>query len=96
LGGKLGNAIATEYGAKTVGDMLWVHVSKLNLFQLIGQFSSVSLEELQRRFGEESIWVYNILRVSFAFRVSCYKLIVVQGIDHTEGGPCFSYYLDQG
>lgn len=22
LGGKLGNAIATEYGAKTVGDML--------------------------------------------------------------------------
>nr|XP_018261447.1 DNA polymerase eta subunit [Kwoniella dejecticola CBS 10117]OBR83605.1 DNA polymerase eta subunit [Kwoniella dejecticola CBS 10117] len=45
LGGKLGNAIATEYGAKTVGDMLLV-----------------SLEEMQNRFGEESIWVYNILR----------------------------------
>ena len=51
LGGKLGSAIATEYGAKTVGDML-----------------DVSLEEMQKRFGEESIWVYNILR----------------GIDHTE------------
>ncbi|WWC71597.1 uncharacterized protein I206_105555 [Kwoniella pini CBS 10737] len=51
LGGKLGNAIATEYGAKTVGDMLLV-----------------PLEEMQNRFGEESIWVYNILR----------------GIDHTE------------
>ncbi|WVQ99976.1 hypothetical protein IAU59_007119 [Kwoniella sp. CBS 9459] len=51
LGGKLGNAIATEYGAKTVGDML-----------------TVPLEELQSRFGEESIWVYNIIR----------------GIDHTE------------
>ncbi|WVR07577.1 hypothetical protein IAU60_004619 [Kwoniella sp. DSM 27419] len=51
LGGKLGNAIATEYGAKTVGDML-----------------SVPLDELQNRFGEESIWVYNIIR----------------GIDHSE------------
>ncbi|EIW67292.1 hypothetical protein TREMEDRAFT_12962, partial [Tremella mesenterica DSM 1558] len=51
LGGKLGNAIATEYGAKTVGDML-----------------TVPLDELQRRFGEESVWVYNIIR----------------GIDHTE------------
>nr|XP_019044650.1 DNA polymerase eta subunit [Kwoniella bestiolae CBS 10118]OCF23580.1 DNA polymerase eta subunit [Kwoniella bestiolae CBS 10118] len=51
LGGKLGNAMATEYGAKTVGDMLLV-----------------PLEEMQSRFGEESIWVYNILR----------------GIDHTE------------
>ncbi|WWD19039.1 hypothetical protein CI109_103497 [Kwoniella shandongensis] len=51
LGGKLGNAMATEFDAKTVGDML-----------------TVPLEEMQRRFGEESIWVYNILR----------------GIDHTE------------
>lgn len=50
LGGKLGGAIATEYGANTVGDML-----------------SVPLEEMQRRFGEDSIWVWNILR----------------GIDHT-------------
>ncbi|WVQ81880.1 hypothetical protein IAT38_004007 [Cryptococcus sp. DSM 104549] len=51
LGGKLGAAIASEFDAKTVGDML-----------------SVSLEDMQRRFGEESIWVYNILR----------------GIDHSE------------
>ncbi|KAK4688585.1 DNA polymerase eta, partial [Tremellales sp. Uapishka_1] len=51
LGGKLGSAMATEYEAKTVGDML-----------------SVPLEEMQRRFGDESIWVWNILR----------------GIDHTE------------
>ncbi|ORY35599.1 hypothetical protein BCR39DRAFT_510982 [Naematelia encephala] len=51
LGGKLGQAIATEYNAQTVGDML-----------------TVPLEELQAKFGEESIWVYNIIR----------------GIDHTE------------
>jgi len=25
--------------------------------------STVPLEEMQKRFGEESIWVYNILRV---------------------------------
>ncbi|KAK8854812.1 hypothetical protein IAR55_003551 [Kwoniella newhampshirensis] len=54
LGGKLGNAMATEFDAKTVGDML-----------------TVPLEEMQRRFGEESIWVYNIIR----------------GIDHTEVVP---------
>lgn len=51
LGGKLGSAIANEYNAKTVGDML-----------------IVPLDELQRRFGEESLWVYNIIR----------------GVDHTE------------
>ncbi|ORX38540.1 hypothetical protein BD324DRAFT_621278 [Kockovaella imperatae] len=51
LGGKLGSAMATEFGAKTVGDML-----------------TVPLEDMQKRFGEESIWVYNILR----------------GIDHSE------------
>jgi DNA polymerase eta len=32
---------------------------------------SVPLEEMQARFGDESIWVYNILR----------------GIDHSEGTP---------
>ncbi|KAH9930101.1 uncharacterized protein B0H18DRAFT_1117160 [Fomitopsis serialis] len=41
LGGKLGKAIAEEYEASTVGDLL-----------------SISLEEMQRKFGEESIWVY--------------------------------------
>ncbi|KAG9049339.1 DNA-directed DNA polymerase eta rad30 [Tulasnella sp. UAMH 9824] len=51
LGGKLGEALADEFGAKTVGDVL-----------------SVSLDDMQRKFGEESIWVYNILR----------------GIDHNE------------
>lgn len=39
--------------------------------------SQVSLEELQSRFGEESIWVYNIIR----------------GIDHTEGSPVPRLYL---
>nr|KIR46061.1 DNA polymerase eta subunit [Cryptococcus bacillisporus CA1280] len=51
LGGKLGAAIAQEFDAKTVGDML-----------------TVSLDAMQKKFGEESIWVYNILR----------------GIDHSE------------
>lgn len=51
LGGKLGQAIAEEFKAKTVGDLL-----------------TISLEEMQAKFGEESIWVYNIIR----------------GIDHTE------------
>ena len=38
--------------------------------------STVSLEDMQKRFGEESIWVYNILR----------------GIDHTEGEPAGCVY----
>ncbi|KDQ19232.1 hypothetical protein BOTBODRAFT_153085 [Botryobasidium botryosum FD-172 SS1] len=45
LGGKLGDAIAEEYGAKFVGDLM-----------------SIDLGEMQRRFGEESVWVYNALR----------------------------------
>ncbi|GHJ89241.1 hypothetical protein NliqN6_5643 [Naganishia liquefaciens] len=45
LGGKLGEAMAAEYQANTVGDML-----------------TVSLEEMQKKFGEESIWVFDILR----------------------------------
>ncbi|KDN34789.1 DNA/RNA polymerase [Tilletiaria anomala UBC 951] len=51
LGGKLGNAISTEWESSTVGD-LW----------------SISREEMQARFGEESLWVFNVLR----------------GIDHSE------------
>lgn len=46
LGGKLGHAIAEEFKAKTVGDLL-----------------PVTLEEMQAKFGEEAIWVYNIIRV---------------------------------
>jgi DNA polymerase eta len=45
LGGKLGDALASAYDAKTIGDLL-----------------TVSKEELQARFGEESFWVYDILR----------------------------------
>ncbi|CAA7266911.1 unnamed protein product [Cyclocybe aegerita] len=45
LGGKLGEAIAREYDASTVGDLL-----------------TISLDEMQSKFGEESIWVYEILR----------------------------------
>ncbi|KIO34646.1 hypothetical protein M407DRAFT_209923 [Tulasnella calospora MUT 4182] len=49
LGGKLGEALADEFGAKTVGDVL-----------LLG------VDDMQRKFGEESIWVYNILREKIA------------------------------
>ena len=59
--------MATEYGAKTVGDMLYVSVFKLVVNQVDWMLSSVTLEEMQRHFGEESIWVYNILRVCTAF-----------------------------
>ncbi|TFK40232.1 DNA polymerase eta [Crucibulum laeve] len=45
LGGKLGGALAQEYDASTVGDLL-----------------AVGLEELQRKFGEESLWIYEVLR----------------------------------
>ncbi|KAG5653390.1 hypothetical protein H0H81_000777 [Sphagnurus paluster] len=45
LGGKLGSAIAQEYDASTVGDLL-----------------SISLEDIQRKFGEDAIWIYEILR----------------------------------
>jgi DNA polymerase eta len=67
LGGKLGDAMAKEYEAKTVADMLWVLIRKSsdpssirNMLKL--NYSGVSLEEMQRKFGDESIWVYNILR----------------------------------
>lgn len=30
---------------------------------------TVPLDEMQKKFGEESIWVYNILRVSCALRM---------------------------
>lgn len=39
-------------------------------------FRSVPLEEMQRKFGEESIWVYNILR----------------GIDYNPGETTFHLY----
>ncbi|CCM02291.1 uncharacterized protein FIBRA_04379 [Fibroporia radiculosa] len=45
LGGKLGKAIAEEFDASTVGDLLLIN-----------------LEEMQRKLGENSIWVYEILR----------------------------------
>ncbi|KZT06045.1 DNA/RNA polymerase [Laetiporus sulphureus 93-53] len=45
LGGKLGKAMAEEYDASTVGDLL-----------------AINLDEMQRKFGENSIWVYEILR----------------------------------
>ncbi|RDB26370.1 N-acetyltransferase eso1 [Hypsizygus marmoreus] len=45
LGGKLGNAIAEEFGASTVGDLL-----------------SITLDDMQNKFGEESIWIYEVLR----------------------------------
>ncbi|KAJ3516139.1 hypothetical protein NLJ89_g1316 [Agrocybe chaxingu] len=44
-GGKLGEAIAREYDASTVEDLL-----------------TISIDEMQSKFGEESIWVYEILR----------------------------------
>ncbi|KAJ7746651.1 hypothetical protein B0H16DRAFT_943492 [Mycena metata] len=45
LGGKLGDALASEYDVSTVADLL-----------------SISLDEMQTKFGEESIWIYQVLR----------------------------------
>lgn len=49
----------------------------------------VPLEEMQARFGEESIWIYNILRVSVLHVVEQRSSMMVnadrQGVDHTEG-----------
>ncbi|KAI5892593.1 DNA/RNA polymerase [Schizophyllum commune H4-8] len=47
LGGKLGKAIAQEYDASTVGDLF---------------VDAPVTEEMQQKFGEESIWVYEVLR----------------------------------
>ncbi|KAN0066523.1 N-acetyltransferase eso1 [Thecaphora frezii] len=52
LGGKLGTAMAQEWGEGAMVADLW----------------SVSLEEMQAKFGEEARWVYNVLR----------------GVDHSE------------
>ncbi|KAF9006628.1 hypothetical protein BDQ17DRAFT_1352101 [Cyathus striatus] len=45
LGGKLGKAIAKEYEASTVGDLLYI-----------------SLDDMRSKFGEECIWVYEVIR----------------------------------
>ncbi|CAE6479132.1 unnamed protein product [Rhizoctonia solani] len=45
LGGKLGDAMATQFGATTVSEL-----------------REIELEDMQRRCGEESIWVWNVLR----------------------------------
>ncbi|KAM6504280.1 hypothetical protein JOM56_001223 [Amanita muscaria] len=50
LGGKFGKAIAEEFEASTVGDLLFV------------QAPLIFTDELQRKFGEESIWVHEVLR----------------------------------
>ncbi|THH26302.1 hypothetical protein EUX98_g7885 [Antrodiella citrinella] len=52
LGGKLGKALAEEYDVSAVGDILCNH------YVLIRSCG----EEMQRKFGEDSIWVYEILR----------------------------------
>ncbi|KAJ3563298.1 hypothetical protein NP233_g9027 [Leucocoprinus birnbaumii] len=57
LGGKLGSALAKEYEVSTVGDLLCDSVA---LYEA---------EEMQRKFGEGAIWVYEVLR----------------GIDRSEG-----------
>ncbi|PFH53118.1 hypothetical protein AMATHDRAFT_73645 [Amanita thiersii Skay4041] len=46
LGGKLGKALAEEFEASAVGDLL----------------SLCLAEELQHKFGEDSLWVYEVLR----------------------------------
>nr|ODO02270.1 DNA polymerase eta subunit [Cryptococcus depauperatus CBS 7855] len=51
LGGKLGDALAAEYGSRSISDLL-----------------TVPLGKMQQKFGEESLWIYNIIR----------------GIDYTE------------
>ncbi|CCO30498.1 DNA polymerase eta subunit [Rhizoctonia solani AG-1 IB] len=48
LGGKLGDAIATQFGATTVSEL-----------------REIELEDMQRRCGEESIWVWNVLRITY-------------------------------
>ena len=78
LGGKLGKALAEEFEASTVGDLLLVEIfSALNLCDWLSEAPSpwvcvyctgpfhtynMVLDDLQRKFGEESIWVYEILR----------------------------------
>ncbi|KAG8700469.1 DNA-directed DNA polymerase eta rad30 [Ceratobasidium sp. 394] len=64
LGGKLGDAMATQFEATTVAEL-----------------KEIDLEDMQKRFGEESIWVWNVLR----------------GIDYSEGNPIlFIHYCHSG
>ncbi|KAI6122165.1 hypothetical protein EDD16DRAFT_1782340, partial [Pisolithus croceorrhizus] len=46
LGGKLGDALAKEYDVSTVGDLLAVSL----------------VDEMQNKFGENALWVYELLR----------------------------------
>ncbi|CAE6435250.1 unnamed protein product [Rhizoctonia solani] len=72
LGGKLGDAIATQFGATTVSGL-----------------REIELEDMQRRCGEESIWVWNVLRVGLAssFIMPYHfspSISIIQGIDYSE------------
>uniref|UniRef100_A0A0W0FJ25 DNA polymerase eta n=1 Tax=Moniliophthora roreri TaxID=221103 RepID=A0A0W0FJ25_MONRR len=62
LGGKLGEAIAKEYDVSTVGDLLPISLDMAIDYGLYSfDFWDLS-EEMQHKFGEEAIWVYEILR----------------------------------
>ncbi|KAG6898208.1 hypothetical protein C0992_003320 [Termitomyces sp. T32_za158] len=82
LGGKLGTAIASEFEAATVEDLLCVDFStNCGAHPPIHQ----STEVMQRKFGEESIWIYEVLR----YGLTCSRLSSSSspssGIDRSEG-----------
>ncbi|KAG1905570.1 uncharacterized protein F5891DRAFT_1126263 [Suillus fuscotomentosus] len=46
LGGKLGDALAKEYDVSTVGDLFFLYM----------------VDEIQSKFGENALWIYELLR----------------------------------
>lgn len=63
LGGKLGTELAKEYDAKTVGEMHKIALGATAALLLLSvSTDNTTKEEMQNKFGESSIWVYEILR----------------------------------
>ncbi|KAL1724171.1 hypothetical protein EV715DRAFT_189180 [Schizophyllum commune] len=83
LGGKLGKAIAQEYDASTVGDLF----PKLTPSE--SGTDALVTAEMQQKFGEESIWVYEVLRCvlttkPYPLRVRLLTCLANRGIDRNE------------
>ncbi|KAJ7106488.1 hypothetical protein C8R43DRAFT_1243826 [Mycena crocata] len=60
LGGKLGDSLASEYDVSSVADLLSISLGKYHLVATLS--SQRDTDDMQKKFGEESIWVYEVLR----------------------------------
>lgn len=79
LGGKLGNAIATEYGAKTVGDLLWEMLYTRTPLSLMRNAVPYPLRKCRIASGKNRYGCIILSEVSITRRVSRILLFILLG-----------------